>query len=95
MQQIQTYKDINIKLIIRRKQYVNEKAQPIIHFINGLQLQSVYESHNLLQATLQLPGEKFALPKDIFLQFEGKKNEDGKLDPRSLPNSIRITFTKY
>lgn len=91
LQQIQSIKTLILNLLLEGNSIVNEKAQPIIHFINGLQLQSVYESHNLLQATLQLPGERFALPKDIFLQFEGKKNEDGKLDP----SHCRILFVLH
>lgn len=79
-QQTQTVKTLLMNLLQDGNSTVNEKIQPMIHFINGLQLQSVYESQNMIQAMLQLPGEKFALPKDLFFQFEGKKNEDGTLD---------------
>lgn len=88
LQQAQTVKTLLINLLQEGSNVTNEKIQPLIHFLNGLQLQSVYESNNLLQASLQLPGEKFALPKDLFFQFEGKKKEDGKLDP----NHCRILF---
>lgn len=60
---------------------MTESAQRLLHFINGMQLQSVQESHYTVQAMLQLPGEKLGLLDDIWMQFEGKKLADGKLDP--------------
>ena len=91
VKQTQTVKTLLMNLLQDGNSTVNEKIQPLIHFINGLQLQSVYESQNMIHATLQLPGEKFALPKDLFFQFEGKKNEDGTLDA----DHCRILFVLH
>lgn len=79
--QLQTIKSFLIQMIQEGNAHANEKVQALLHFINGMQLQSIQESTNFLQATLQMPGEKIALPEDLFMQFEGRKTEDGKLDP--------------
>ena len=88
LQPPQTIKSLLLQMIQEGSQLSNDKVLPMIHFINGLQIQSMNESQNMIQATLQLPGEKFALPKDLYFQFEGKKTTDGKLDP----NYCRILF---
>src|SRR5699024_1968337 len=85
--QQQTIKSLLLQMMQSNSQ-MNEKLMPFIHLINGLQLQSVHETQNMIQATIQLPGEKFILPKDLYFQFEGKKTEDGKLDP----DHCRILF---
>ncbi len=58
-----------------------DKALQLLHFINGMQLQSIQESPHLFQALLQLPGDKFGAFNDITMQFEGQKMKDGKLNP--------------
>jgi len=60
---------------------VQEKAGQLVHFINGMQLNSIHESANLLQAIIQIPAEKLGMNKDIELEFESKKTVDGKIDP--------------
>ncbi|MCG3419112.1 hypothetical protein [Oceanobacillus jordanicus] len=57
-----------------------EQSKQLLHFINGLQLQSVQDTGNFLYASLQLPGEKLGLAKDLQLEFEGRKTEDGEID---------------
>lgn len=57
-----------------------EQIQQLVHFINGLQLQTLTESNQMLQAQMYIPGNPFALNDDIFMKFESKKTEDGKID---------------
>lgn len=78
---LQTIKSHLLSLLSDNKAQAIEKYQPLLHFINGMQLQSVQDTNHLLIATLQLPGEKFSLNEDLLMKFEGKKSEDGKLDP--------------
>ncbi|HLQ73900.1 MAG TPA: hypothetical protein VK125_06670 [Bacillota bacterium] len=59
---------------------VQARAQQALHFINGMQIQSLNDSTNLLQASLQIPGEPFALNKDMLMNFESKQTEDGKIN---------------
>lgn len=56
-----------------------EQIQQLLHFINGLQLQSKIEQ-NILQMHLQVPGKRLGLPKDLFVQFEGRKTKEDQLD---------------
>lgn len=56
-----------------------ENVQQLVHYINGLQLQTREES-NLLHAQMQLPGEKIGLPDDLFIKFEGRKTKDDEID---------------
>src|SRR5699024_12488183 len=65
-----------------------ERAQQLLHFINGLQLKSVNETSNFIQASLQIPGEKLALNSDLHLDIEGEKTENGMVNP----NHCRILF---
>ncbi|MGF7015909.1 hypothetical protein [Ornithinibacillus bavariensis] len=57
-----------------------EVATRLLHFMNGVQLQSIQESDNFLQAQLVIPAGKFGLSSDIELSFEGTKNKDGELN---------------
>lgn len=59
----------------------SERLQPLLHLINGLQLQSVQEVGSFIQASIQVPGGPLALNGDLFLKFESQKTEDGKVDP--------------
>lgn len=58
-----------------------QHAQTLLHVLNGIQLQSLHETQFFVQASLQIPGHKFALHDDIFIDFESKKTPDGKIDP--------------
>ncbi|MEJ8776940.1 hypothetical protein [Pseudogracilibacillus sp. ICA-222130] len=64
------------------------KLEQFVHFIHGMQLQSVQETNHFLHCVLQLPGENIGLHNDLFLHFEGRKNRNGKIDP----NHCRILF---
>lgn len=57
-----------------------KRTQELLHLLNGLQLQSVKESAELVQASIQLPAEKLGLNDDIDLLFQGKKSEEGTID---------------
>jgi len=60
---------------------VQEAGRQLLHFINGMQLQSVSQNEHFIQASLQLPGGALGLAKDATLDFEGKRNEDGSINP--------------
>src|SRR5690606_27723038 len=78
---LHTIKTLLLQMIQDTPSQTSEKVHSLLHFINGMQIQSLQESNQMLIATLKLPGEKFALNKDIFMQFEGRKTPEGKLDP--------------
>ncbi|MFZ3576589.1 hypothetical protein [Virgibacillus sp. DJP39] len=80
-QQTATIKSMIIQLLQQSDGAINERAQQLLHFINGMQIQSVTETPNFLQASLLVPGEKLSLNKDLQLEFKGKKTESGKIDP--------------
>src|SRR5699024_677442 len=76
--QQQSIKSLLLQLMGQESNVSKEHVQPLIHLINGMQMQSVIESGNLLQATLQLPSEKLGLHEDIYIQFEGQKDEESQ-----------------
>ena len=86
--QLQTIKSYLLQVAQGENGSKNNQINQMIHFINGLQIQSVQETAHFIHATLQMPGAKFALNKDLFMQFEGKKTDNGQLDP----NHCRILF---
>lgn len=59
---------------------MTEKLQTVLHHLNGMPL-NVQENNQMLQMNLQLPGEWFGLEQDLFMDVEGKKNEDDVIDP--------------
>ena len=77
----QTVKSMLIQMIQQDDSVGNERVQQLLHYINGLQLQSVQEVGSFIQANLVIPGEKLALNNDLFIEFESKKTEDGKINP--------------
>lgn len=82
MEQLQqTIKGMLLQLVQQNESAVGEKAQQALHFINGLQLNSVNETSHFMQASIQVPGERIGLNGDLFMEFESKKTEDGKIDP--------------
>lgn len=68
-----------------------DQVTPLLQFVNGMQLQTVQENAHFLLASFVIPGEKLALNKDLYMQFEGQKKEDGKLDP----DHCRILFVLH
>ncbi|MGM8364155.1 hypothetical protein ACLIBG_01615 [Virgibacillus sp. W0181] len=81
-------KSILMQLLPHSDSLVHDRAHQLLHFINGLQIDSVQETNHFIQASLLLPGEKFSLNKDLQFEFESKKTPDGKIDP----NFCRILF---
>lgn len=77
----QTVKSMLIQMIQQDDGVGNERVQQLLHHINGLQLQSVQEVGSFIQANLVIPGEKLALNNDLFIEFESKKTEGGKINP--------------
>lgn len=80
-QQSTTVKSMILQLLQQGDGVTNDRAQQLLQFINGMQIQSISDTTNFLQASLQIPGEKLALNMDLQLEFEGKKTESGKIDP--------------
>lgn len=59
---------------------LTEKLQTVLHHLNGMAL-NVQENDQLLQMNLQLPGDWFGLEQDLFMDMEGKKNDNDEIDP--------------
>lgn len=77
--QTDTIKSLLLHMIQQGGQQ-SEQMQQLVHFINGLQLQSLTETNQMIQAQLYLPGNPFALNDDIFIKFESKKTKNEKID---------------
>jgi hypothetical protein len=60
---------------------VKEQAGQFLQYINGLQLNSVHETNGFLHVSLQIPGHKLGLLKDIDLEFESRKTASGEINP--------------
>ncbi|WP_112180830.1 hypothetical protein [Paraliobacillus zengyii] len=56
------------------------ELESLLQTLNGMQLASVREEAGFLQASMQLPG-LFGLEKDVKIDFESKKGEDGQINP--------------
>lgn len=77
--QTKTMKSILLQML-QQGGFHQEQVQQLLHFINGTQLQSLTETNQIYQAQLLIPGNKFELNQDIWLQFESKKTPDKKID---------------
>ncbi|WP_164669011.1 hypothetical protein [Virgibacillus doumboii] len=87
-QQSNTIKSMLLQMIQKSDGTLHDRSQQLLNLINGLQIQSVNESSNVIQANLQLPAEKLGLTDDMQLEFEGKRTEDGEINP----DFCRIVF---
>lgn len=65
-----------------------DRAQSLLHYIQGMQLQTVQETTHMLSVQIQLPAVIGALRSDLHIQFEGKKTRDNSIDP----DYCRIVF---
>lgn len=74
-----TLKPLLIQLV-NSDSVVQERAQQALHLLNGLQLQSVNDTSNFIQANMQIPSEKFGLNRDMLIEFESKKSPEGKIN---------------
>src|SRR5699024_2285117 len=77
----QTVKSMLIQMLQQNDGVGNERVQELLHHLNGVQMQSVQEAGSFIQASLVVPGIKLALNNDIYIEFESKKTEDGKINP--------------
>lgn len=66
----------------------SERAQSLLRFIQGMQLQTVQDTAHLLSVHLQIPAMIGALRSDMQITFESKKTESTSIDP----NYCRILF---
>ncbi|MFB4167514.1 hypothetical protein [Virgibacillus sp. JSM 102003] len=80
-QQSATIKSMLMQILQQSDGTVHDRSQQLLNFINGMQIQSVNDTNNFLQASLQVPAEKLGLPNDMQLDFEGKRTEDGEINP--------------
>ncbi|RDW17851.1 hypothetical protein [Oceanobacillus chungangensis] len=81
VQQQATIKEMLIQLLQTDDGSLRESSSKLLHFINGMQINSVQESANFIQASLQIPAEKLGLNYDIELEFESRKTETGQINP--------------
>ncbi|MGR9050170.1 hypothetical protein ACQ4XT_16200 [Halobacillus faecis] len=57
-----------------------ETANRLINLINGTQLASYSDNSQTLQIALQFPGDFIGALKDVHMNMEGRKNDDGQID---------------
>lgn len=74
-------KQMLLQYIEQSDTQTSERLQSFVHLLNGLQLQSIYETNHFVYASIAIPGEKLYLNHDIQLEFESKKTPDGKINP--------------
>lgn len=79
LNQTDTIKSLLLHLIQQGGQQ-NKQIQQLVHFINGLQLHTLTETNQMLQAQLYIPGNPFSLNDDIFMKFESKKTDNEQID---------------
>ncbi|MCA0983345.1 hypothetical protein LCL89_04685 [Halobacillus yeomjeoni] len=58
-----------------------DTARPLLHFLNGTQLNALQETQQTLQATLQFPGSFVGSSEDVHMNMEGRKTPKGEIDP--------------
>ena len=87
-QQSATIKGMLLQILQKNDGTTNEPGQQLLHFINGMQINSVNEANHFIQVNLQIPGERMALNSDIELEFAGNKTRNGEIDP----DYCRIVF---
>ncbi|MBM7552767.1 hypothetical protein [Thalassobacillus pellis] len=58
-----------------------EPAMKLLQFLNGLQLTAIQETNHSLQMNMVFPGSILKSAEDVQMDFEGRKNEAGEVDP--------------
>ncbi|SIS37699.1 hypothetical protein [Salimicrobium flavidum] len=58
-----------------------EAGRNMLHFFNSMQMTASQENSHSLQFTLQFPGQLLETEKDIHVNVDGRKSEDGTIDP--------------
>lgn len=79
--QVDSIKGMLLQLASGAEGKQSETNARLVNLINGMQIQSVNESQTVIQAAIQIPAERLGLIKDMELEFEGKKNENGEINP--------------
>lgn len=79
--QVDSIKGMLLQLASNAEGSQVEANTRLINLINGMQIQSVSESQTVVHAAIQIPAERLGLIKDMELEFEGKKNENGEINP--------------
>ncbi|MFG6115136.1 hypothetical protein ACGTN9_08090 [Halobacillus sp. MO56] len=59
----------------------SERMQQLVHFLNGVQLTAHQENTQMAQMSLLFPGAYLKSRNDIQINIEGRKNEEGVIDP--------------
>ncbi|SEB19456.1 hypothetical protein SAMN05421743_1262 [Thalassobacillus cyri] len=59
----------------------SERMQQLVHFLNGVQLTAHQENPQMAQMSLVFPGTLLKSRQDIHMNIEGRKNEEGGIDP--------------
>ncbi|WP_371068405.1 hypothetical protein [Sediminibacillus sp. JSM 1682029] len=77
----QTLKSILLQAIYDGGNKTPEKFEGLLHYLNGLQLTHHQETVNTVQVHLMLPGDHIGVQNDIQIDFEGNKDETGKINP--------------
>lgn len=67
---------------------INQRAQVLLQMMQGIQLTTVNETENFIHVRIELPGSIFNVPKNMELEFSGRKTENGGLNP----DYCRIVF---
>lgn len=79
--QTETIKGMLLQLVGNPEAMQTEASTKLLNLINGIQLQSVNETQAMLQANIHIPAERLGLVKDLELEFEGQKTENGEINP--------------
>jgi antitoxin component of RelBE/YafQ-DinJ toxin-antitoxin module len=56
-------------------------AEKLLHYLNGMQLNTINESNNFIQVNFNFPGEVLGLKNDLNLELTSKKSKEGTIDP--------------
>ncbi|GAB4072481.1 hypothetical protein GCM10028778_03250 [Barrientosiimonas marina] len=83
-----TLKSMLMQMVSQNDGVLHNQSQQLLHFLNGMQIQSVNETSYAIQANMYLPGAPLQLPGDIQLEFSSNKTESGAINP----DSCRILF---
>ncbi|MFA1818587.1 hypothetical protein ACDX78_00070 [Virgibacillus oceani] len=74
-------KGMLLQLLASGNGRAQEQAGQFVQYMNGLQLNSLHETNGFLHISMQIPGEKLGLLKDISLEFESRKTDSGEINP--------------
>ncbi|WLR46962.1 hypothetical protein LC065_15650 [Halobacillus litoralis] len=73
-------KSLLLKGLTEGSEVKAETANRLINLINGTQLASYSDNSETLQIALQFPGDFIGALKDVHMNMEGRKNDDGQID---------------